>query len=108
MSEEHTESIELGGNISLVGFKEFDHSEMIVVKKIVGNYARKLSERCKAFEQLMVRVKTIHKQEHSEKYELQAKLIDGGQVTTTEITDHNFFIALDSVLKKIMAAVGDK
>ena len=35
--------IELGGNITLVGFKEMGFGELIVVKKIVGNYARKLS-----------------------------------------------------------------
>ena len=32
------EMIELGGNITLAGFKELDHAELIVVKKITGSY----------------------------------------------------------------------
>ena len=36
--------MELGGNIELVGFNELDSSELIVLKKIIGSCARKLSD----------------------------------------------------------------
>ena len=37
--------IELGGNISLEGFKDVDNSEMTIIKKIVGNSTKKINEK---------------------------------------------------------------
>ena len=96
--------IELGGNITLVGFKEVGFSELIVVKKIVGNYARKISDKIGAIDNLTVTVKPIHKtSEDSFKHELHVKLIQQGKVYTTEIVDFNLFVALDTGMKKIEA-----
>lgn len=39
-----TVTIELGGNIALVGFESRDFAELIVVKKVVGQYARRMSD----------------------------------------------------------------
>ncbi len=97
--------LQLGGNIQLVGFKDFDYGEMVVIKKLVGNYARKLSEHCKAFEHITIHNKPIHQQEHSQKFEVHGKLVDGGHPISIEVTDYNFYVALDSVLKKLLAAV---
>lgn len=93
--------VELGGNIELKGFSELDGASMVVVKKIVGNYAKKFSEKCKKFEKLSVTLKKVHKREKSEKYELHAKVSDGGKDYNAEITDRNLFFVLDSVLKKV-------
>ncbi|MFH1649493.1 MAG: hypothetical protein ABIA93_03015 [Candidatus Woesearchaeota archaeon] len=97
--------IELGGNIRLAGFNELDPSEFIVVKKVVGSYARKFSDRLGELQELSITLKSVHKQEHSEKYEIHALLIGGksGKPLTAEITEHNLFVGLDLVLKKIEA-----
>ena len=99
------EMIELGGNITLVGFKELDYAELIVVKKVVGGYARKMSDAMKDFEDLTVTMKDVHKTPKSQKYEVHAKLMAGGKPRTSEVVDRNLFIALDSSLKKVLATI---
>lgn len=97
--------IELGGNIELVGFKEFDYSEMVVIKKIVGNYAKKMSETCRKFERLTITCKNVHKQEDNEKYEVHGKVVDNGKIFASEDTEKNFYVALDNVLKKLLVEI---
>jgi len=46
--------IELGGNIKLKGFSEIDNASLIVIKKIVGNYAKKLAETTDDFQNLIL------------------------------------------------------
>jgi ribosome-associated translation inhibitor RaiA len=93
--------IELGGNISLVGFNEIDPGTMVVVKKIVGNYGRKYSEVCKKFESLSVSVKKVHEREKSEIYEMHIKLLDDGKPVNSKVEDRNLFVALDNAMKKV-------
>ena len=96
-----TDTIELGGHIELTGFSEVDKGKMVVLKKIIGNYARKFSEKSTNFEKLSLTVKIVHETEASKMYELQAHLIDNGQQSNAELTERNIFVAVDSVLKKI-------
>jgi len=96
---------ELGGNISLSGFKDVEPAELIVVKKLTGSYARKFSDHLKGYESLAVHLKDVHKSEGSERFELHGKLVHDGKVTVSEITDNNLFVALDKVLKKLEAQV---
>lgn len=96
--------IKLGGSIELTGFKEFDGATMIVLKKIIGNYARKLSDFSKDFKSLHVHVKTIHEREKSEKYEIKAQC-KADKVYPAEATERNLFFAVDKVLKKILASM---
>ncbi|MGE0792936.1 MAG: hypothetical protein AB7V77_02005 [Candidatus Woesearchaeota archaeon] len=97
--------IELGGNITLVGFKEVGFSERVVVKKIVGNYARKISDKVGAIDNLTVTVKPVHQttEDSNFKYELHVKLIVKGKIYVTEVVDFNLFIALDDAMKNIEA-----
>ncbi len=95
------EIVKLGGNIELSGFRSLDGGTIIVLKKMIGNYAKKFSDKSSNFELLRLHMKTIHKRETSKLFEVHAKLIDNGKHATSEITDRNIFIAVDSVLKKI-------
>ncbi|HHE36350.1 MAG TPA: hypothetical protein ENL16_00870 [Candidatus Woesearchaeota archaeon] len=95
--------IELGGNITLVGFKELEKAELVVVKKIVGSYARKMSDTVSGFESLTVTLKVVHRTEGSEKYELHAKAVINGKPLASETTQRNLFVGLDDVLKKVLA-----
>jgi len=94
--------MKLGGNIELTGFSELDGGVMIVLKKIVGNYVRKMSEHYSDFEKLVLTMKTVHAKEKGEIYELHAKMIKGGNVIVGEHVDRNLFIAIDNSLKAIM------
>lgn len=92
----------LGGNIELSGFRDIDGSSMIVLKKIVGNYAKRIAELTKKMERLHITLKPVHEREKSEKYEVHAKVVDDGKVYVSEFVDRNLFVAVDSVLKKIV------
>ena len=96
------ESVQLGGNIQLTGFRVIDSSSMIVIKKIVGNYTKRISDLAKRLETLHVTLKPIHQREKSEIYEVYAKAIDDGKVYASETTNRNLFVAVDDALKKIV------
>ena len=101
--QEESNSTELGGNITLVGFKVIDKAELVVVKKIVGSYARKLSDTVHGFEGISLNLKPVHKTEEGHpKYELHAKAIINGKPLVSEVVERNLFMGLDELLKKIM------
>jgi len=98
----------LGGNIMLAGF-ELEPIEVIVVKKIVGTYVKKLSENAN-YKSLKV---TLKQHEHAKSFmhEIQAEAIitegktekNGRQIRiATSSTQRNLFAALDIALKKIL------
>jgi len=96
------DNLQLGGNIELSGFGILDRGVMVILKKIVGNYARKMSDTSRNFEKLSLRMKTVH----DSKYELHAKLMDNGKAFASSATERNVFVAVDSALKKIMKEIG--
>lgn len=97
------ETIALGGNIELSGFNLLDGGQMIVLKKIVGNYARKIEELCKNFKALKLTMKPVHQtKEEIKKFELHGQVIDGGKVYPSSAIDHNLFVGVDHVLKKLI------
>ena len=96
------EILKFGGNIELTGFRVIDSSSMIVLKKIIGNHVKRILELTKKMEKLHITLKSIHKREKSEKYEVHANLIDDGKIYASEVTDRILFVAVDDVLKKIV------
>lgn len=99
------EALNLGGNIQLVGFKQISLSEVVVVKKIVGSYTRKIQENSSNFESITVMLKEIHKVEDNSKHEIHVKVLDDSKAFNSEVVDKNLFVALDSALKKVLAEV---
>ena len=99
------ESLSLGGNIELIGFKQVSLSDVVVVKKLVGHYTRKIQENCKNFEKIIVMLKEIHKVDNNSKAEIHVKVMDDGKAFSSEVVDKNLFVALDSALKKMLGEV---
>jgi S-adenosylmethionine synthetase len=104
-TEIDTKPVELGGNIKLIGFRELDPGSMIIAKKMIGTYVRKYSEFCKNIQEVSISLKSVHKIEDSERYEISVKLINNGQVYSADNLEDrkplNLFIVLDSVLAKV-------
>lgn len=98
---EDSDKQELGGHIELSGFKDIEPASMIIVKKIVGNYVKNVSEKNDKFEKLSLNAKSIHKTEKSEKYEIRGNIIINGKSFNSEVTDRNLFVAVDTVLRKL-------
>ena len=105
MDEPHNDALKLGGNIELSGFSGLNGGEMVVIKKIVGNYAKRMTEICEKFENLSLNMKPVHKTEGSKKFELHAKLLDNGNQITSEVTERNLFVGVDDVLKNVVNAI---
>ena len=99
------DNIQLGGNIQLSGFRDIDGASMVVLKKIIGNHVRRMNELSDKFENLSITMKPVHEKEKSEKYELHAKLMVGGKPIVSEVVERNLFVAVDSVLKKIVSEI---
>ena len=95
------ESMQLGGNIELSGFGDIDGASMVVLKKIIGNYGRRMSEISSKFEKLSVAMKSVDDEE-SKKFEIHAELINDGKPFTSETMEKNLFVAVDNALKKIV------
>jgi hypothetical protein len=95
-------TLELGGNISLSGFSDRDFTELIVIKKMVGQYARKMSDSLPGFSHLGLTLKDIHHSEGHGKVELIVKATVGGSEYASEVTGHNLFVVLDEALKKVL------
>ncbi|MFH1053769.1 MAG: hypothetical protein V1740_05130 [Candidatus Woesearchaeota archaeon] len=95
------DSQQLGGNIELVGFSDIDRSSMIVVKKIVGSFTRKVSDSNPDFEKIKITIKPIHSNENTRLNKLHAQVIIKGASINAEAEDRNLFVCLDSVLKKL-------
>jgi ribosome-associated translation inhibitor RaiA len=102
---EDQDVLQLGGNIQLSGFSGLDGGKMSVLKKIVGNYAKRLSEICTNFESLALTMKPVHETEASKIFEIHAKCMDGGKPLASNVEDRNLFIAIDSALKKVVNEV---
>ena len=94
------EDISLKGNIVLSGFSEFDRAEISIIKKMVGSYARKLTDSF-GVDELKVTLKSVHKIEKAEKFEITASAIKDKKTVSSEVTDKNLYFALDSSLKKV-------
>lgn len=95
------DTMELGGSIRLTGFSDIDGGSMIIVKKLVGSFVKKVSQRQPKFQSLAVTLKKVHAAaEDSGKFELRASLIADRQYNA-EVTHQNLMFALDKVLKKL-------
>ncbi len=91
--------IELGGNIKLVGFNELDPGTLVVVKKIIGTYARKISDQATKFQELSLHIKSMGPDKKN--FELHGKLVADSGILTSEVTNYNLFFAMDKVLNSI-------
>lgn len=98
------DSLHLGGDIELTGFRGIDQASFLIVKKIVGNYVRKFGED-DAFAGLKLTLKSVHHDEGDPKkrYELHGQLAQDNRTLVAKEQDHNLFYVLDRTLKKLEA-----
>lgn len=110
LDSENNESINLGGNIELVGFREIDGGSMIILKKMIGHHVRKMSDFSGTFEKISISMKKIGSSDH--KFEVVAKAFANGKPYGCEVTDFNLFVTVDKALTKVQNTIehdmGDK
>jgi len=87
--------IELGGNIKLDGFESIEPAQLIVVKKMVGNYAKEISEKIE-FSEFLVSLKETT---------VSVKVTTKDKEISEEESGDNLFITLDKVLAKVKSTL---
>lgn len=92
-------TMELGGNIELVDFDQTEPGQLVVVKKVVGNYAKKIST-IKEFSKIAI---ILSKKD--EKFNIQTKLTISDNIYTTDAADANLFFALDKALATLITEI---
>jgi hypothetical protein len=93
---------ELGGNIVLSNF-DLDDQEMVVAKKLVGNYAKKIKN-FHDYDELRLEMKT-HDKGKTKKFEIKGALIFNGNRANSQAIGFNPFVLIDEVLSKILNEV---
>ena len=87
--------IELGGNIKLSEFESLEPAQLIVVKKVVGNYAKNISEKVE-FSELLVCLKDKN---------VAVKLTTKDKTFEEEESGDNLFFTLDKALAKVKNSI---
>jgi len=83
-------AVRLGGNIELFGVENLDHATMSVLKKIIGMYARKFSE--KGLDRLFVSFA---------QGEIKIEAVSQGNTVLSSASHSNVFFGVDAALKEI-------
>ncbi|MBU4501875.1 MAG: hypothetical protein KKA79_04730 [Nanoarchaeota archaeon] len=91
--------MKLGGNIELEGFDNMEPAQLIVVKKIVGSSAKKISEEISEFDNLLITLKD----NENDKVTLSGKIKMGDKEEECEASDKNLFFALNQVFTELTA-----
>ncbi len=94
--------IELGGNIKLKGFSELDAATLIVVKKVVGNHTKKLSQDHPDFSELII---DLNKNDNN--YNINANFTKHSEVLNSEAKGNNLFFTLSEALNGIKSKPKD-
>jgi hypothetical protein len=90
--------MDLGEYIELQGFTEEEPGELVVIKKMIGNYVKHALDRVPQFEKLVI----TH--EANSRFTIHGKLLHAGKATEATHTDNNLFFALDGCLKRLHVA----
>jgi len=92
---------ELGGNIALVDFN-LDDQEMIIIKKIIGNYAKKIKGLVE-YQELKLEMRAHKKSgDSAPKYEIKVHLTFDKDQANTQVEGLNPFVLVDDVMRKIL------
>lgn len=97
--------VKLGGNIVLAGFS-LEPAEMIVAKKIIGHYAKKIGEKI-GYKELKVTLKQTQKaQSFLHEINVNAKTEKG--ILVADVANRNLYTALAEAFDKVESQAGHK
>ena len=98
---EKDKGINLKGNIALVGFEILEPAELVIIKKIVGTYVRKMCE-LGDYKEMKLNLQQ-HSKGKSFKHEILGLAFIGNSRLSAEATEWNLYNAVSRVCKKILA-----
>ena len=92
--------IKLGGNIELEGFEALEPAKLVVIKKVVGNYARQMADSGKGFERLAITIT-----QKGSMFDIRASAVFNGKETSKDVADSKLFYGLDNVLAGLLNGI---
>jgi len=95
------ELVKLGKSIELSGFNDLDPGSMLILRKMIGNRVRKISDISDNFENIRLVMKAVHSTDGGEKFEVKGLLNDNGQQHNADHVERNIFITVDKVLDRL-------
>jgi len=100
MADVKEKEAKLGGNIALVGFEVLEPAELIVIKKIVGNYVRKMCENGNYKEMRL----TLQQKKHGKsfKHEIYGLALFGEGRFHSSSMDWNLYTVVANVCESIL------
>lgn len=90
------DTIQLGGNIELNGISKLNGGEIVILKKMVGTYTKKISESKENFEKL-----SINFNKDDSKYKIKCQVSINGKNYTAEAKNSNLFFTINEVFTQI-------
>jgi len=94
------DEILLGNRIRLSGFKQSPPGTMLIAKKIIGNYIKKIEDSVKKIDSISIVLKSVHGE--NSKSNIKIKAVSEGKILTSEVVEFNVFIALSKAFDKII------
>ena len=95
------DSFALGGKITLAGFSGLGRSDMVIIKKMVGNFLKKAEDGASGPVRLNITLKPVHETGTNRKYQFSGLIDNNGNIKQAQIIDYNLFFALNKVLDKL-------
>ncbi|MFW6007700.1 MAG: hypothetical protein ACOCP8_00430 [archaeon] len=86
--------------LQLSGFNDLERDQMIVLKKVVGNYISNFSGFGEVVT-LSLNLKKVHETEASAIYEIKANLEFDKDQYHSSSENRNLFVSIDDVMKKL-------
>ena len=87
--------MELGGNIVLEGFDSVGSEKLIVIKKIAGSFAKRVSDEKGEYEKVIFTLEDT--------YKITLKVVQKDKESVSENEDKNLFFALTNAIKALEA-----
>lgn len=95
--------IALGGNIELKGFDELEYGEILIAKKLVGNYIRVIAENCTT-----CKIASITLERKGEDFQISVEIETDNKQVHSKVEEDNLFFAMDTALKKALSQLNLK
>ncbi|MBD3209510.1 hypothetical protein GF367_03780 [Candidatus Woesearchaeota archaeon] len=92
--------IELGGNITLKGFEVLDPADLLITKKLVGSYVRKVCDEAGNCDSAKLTLR------QNDKFSIAVDVTVYGKTTTASAAGKNVFMTIDHAWKATLEKLG--
>ena len=90
--------IELGGNIQMHGFESLDQADVLIAKKLVGGYVRRICDEIEGCQGTR-----IHLEPHPQGFAVTAAIVAAdAQETAAQANGSNVFMTIDASMKSLL------